>query len=66
MNLDIGTKYKMEEELNVLCCDGVLKPGEIVKIWNQTSKNRLLVCKTNGAIHKVKRSSLNRTAKEII
>ena len=66
MNLEIGTEYLMEEELQVLCCSSILKPGEIVRIWNQTSKNRLIVCRTNGALHKVKRSSLNRTAKEII
>jgi len=65
MNLEIGTEYLIEEELKVLCCSCILKPGEIVKIWNQTSKNRLMICKANGAIHKVKRSSLNRTAKEI-
>lgn len=65
MNLEIGTKYMMEEELEVRCCDYVLKPGEIVKIWNQTSKNRLIVRRPNGALHKIKRSSLNRTAREI-
>lgn len=65
MNLDIGTKYMMEEELKVLCCPAVLKPGETVRIWSQPSKNRLIVRRPNGALHKIKRSSLNRTAKEI-
>jgi len=65
MNLDIGIKYIMEEKLKVLCCASILKPGEVIRIWSQISKNRLLVRRDNGSIHKVKRSSLNRTAKEI-
>ncbi len=65
MNLEKDTEYIMEEELKVLCCPAALKPGETVRIWSQPSKNRLIVRRSNGALHKVKRSSLNRTAREI-
>ena len=65
MNLEKDTEYMMEEELRVLCCSSTLKPGETVKIWSHPSKNRLIVRRPNGALHKIKRSSLNRTAKEI-
>ena len=64
MNLEIGTKYLIEEELKTLCCSHVIKPGQVVKIFDLPSKNRVLVSE-GISIHKVKRSSLNRTAKEI-
>ena len=64
MNLEIGTKYLIEEELKTLCCNYPLKQGQVVKIFDVTSKNRVIVSK-GGSLHKVKRSSLNRTAKEI-
>ena len=64
MNLEKGTKYLMKEELKTLCCGYVLKPGQIVKIFDAPSKNRLIVS-VGINLHKVKRSSLNRTAEVI-
>ena len=64
MNLEIGTKYLIKEELKVLCCSYIFKPGHVVKIFSVPSKNRVIVSKENS-LHKVKRSSLNRTAEEI-
>lgn len=64
MNLEIGTKYLIKEELKSLCCNYVFKPGQTVKIFSIPSKNRVIVSK-NNSLHKVKRSSLNRTSEEI-
>lgn len=64
MNLDVGTEYIMEESLKVLCCDYTLKPKEVISVWNQTSKNRVIIRTRTGSLHKIKCSALNRTAKE--
>ena len=56
--------YVFKEKLKARCCSKVFKPGEIVLVHMYTSKNRLLIKDKKGGYHKVKRSSLNRTAVE--
>ena len=59
--------YILKEELKTLCCSKVFKVGDVVWVRLYTSKNRLLVkdmSDPSKGPHKVKRSSLNRAAKE--
>lgn len=56
--------YVFKEELGTLCCSKVFKPNDVIRVHAYTSKNRLLILTKNGAYHKVKRSSLNRTTEE--
>ena len=60
----LNKTYELTEDIKPLCCNNILKKGEIVKVTLYSSRNRLLVDK-NGSIHKIKRSSLNRIGKEI-
>ena len=64
MNLKKGTKYLIKEELKTLCCPYVFRPGETLEISRVASPNRLLVVDEGSGLHKVKRSSLNRTSVE--
>jgi hypothetical protein len=62
---DMANKYYVfKEELKALCCSKIFKPGEIIMVQVYTSKNRLLVVNKRSELHKVKRSSLNRTTGE--
>jgi hypothetical protein len=65
MNLEKGAQYIIKEELNTLCCNHALQPGEIVEIWNVPSKNRLIILTDSDCLHKVKRSTLNRISEEV-
>jgi hypothetical protein len=59
--------YILKEELKTLCCSKVFKVGDVVWVRLYTSKNRLLIkdmSDLSKGPHKVKRSSLNRVAKE--
>ena len=63
----VGKYYIFKERLETLCCSKVFKPGDKVFVQLYTSKNRLLVkdvSNRKGGVHKIKRSSLNRVAKE--
>ncbi len=64
MNLEKGTKYLIKEELKALCCGYIFTPDEVVEIHAAPSKNRLIIANGN-TFHKVKKSALNRTSKEI-
>ena len=55
--------YELMEDIKPLCCEHVLKKGTCVQVIRYTSKNRLLIVKKNGSIHKIKRSNLNRVGK---
>ena len=59
--------YILKEELKTLRCSKVFKPGDVVWVRLYTSKNRLLVkdmSNLDEEFYKIKRSNLNRVAKE--
>ena len=63
----VNKYYIFKERLKTLCCSKVFQPGDKVLVRLYTSKNRLLVkdvTKRFKGLHKIKRSGLNRTAKE--
>ena len=53
-------KFKVEIKFNPLCCEYVFKKNDILVVYIHKTPNRLLVKTTNGGIHNVKRSTLNR------
>lgn len=61
----VGGTYRMTGEVKALCCDGRLRPGEIVAVTEQTSKNRLLVKPEKQGFHRVKRSAFRMNAEEL-
>ena len=63
----VGKYYIFKEELKTLCCSKIFRAGDKVHVRLYTSKNRLLVkdvSRRYRGLHKIKRSGLNRTAKE--
>lgn len=61
----VGGTYRMTGEVKALCCTGALRPGEIVTVTEQTSKNRLLVKPKKQGSHKVKRSAFRLNVEEV-
>jgi|GEM_PF-2873118 len=53
-------KYIVKEEFKTLCCIFSRKKGDILSIFKQTSKNRLMIVGEQGDVHKVKRSTFFR------
>lgn len=61
----VGGTYRMTGEVEKLCCDGALRPGAVVTVSQQTSKNRLLVKPEGQGFHKVKRSAFRLNVEEV-
>jgi hypothetical protein len=58
--VDNDTKYLVKEDFTTLCCDAVIKAGEIIVLGKQTSKNRVMITRNGIEGHKVKLSTFNR------
>lgn len=61
-----GRRYQVTGDIKALCCTGALYPGNVIRVVEQTSKNRLLIKnESRGGLHKVKRSTFRMNVEEV-
>jgi len=60
----VGETYTLKDDLKVFCCGVTLRIGELVTVLDNQTPNRVRVKRTDGSIHKVKKSTLERRIEE--